>query len=210
MDWRPEPPAPRQRLSREERKRQTRERLLAAAQALFAAKGMEASTVDEIAGAAGFTRGAFYAHFENKEHVMRELITTGFDGDTKAIETFTDPEISGDPAGIYQTYSSRFTENPESLMWALEFQMAALRHPELRDAYNRQRRAIRDRVMETVLAVIGPEAAPDDLRLRSIAEALVTLQIGLSARRLVDAEEVPEEAFRHIFEVLLKGMDAQG
>lgn len=50
----------------------SRERLIDAAIALFAAKGFEATTVGDIEGAAGFTPrgGTMYKHFSSKEELL--------------------------------------------------------------------------------------------------------------------------------------------
>ena len=51
----------------------TRQRLLEAAGRVFAAKGYEGASVSDIAAAAGFTKGAFYASFASKEEVFLEI-----------------------------------------------------------------------------------------------------------------------------------------
>jgi AcrR family transcriptional regulator len=52
----------------------TRRALLDAARKLFTAKGYEASGVDEIAAAAGATRGAVYHHFKGKRELLLALL----------------------------------------------------------------------------------------------------------------------------------------
>jgi AcrR family transcriptional regulator len=47
-------------LTQAQRKEQTRERLLEAARTMFIKKGLVATSVDDIAEAGGYTRGAFY------------------------------------------------------------------------------------------------------------------------------------------------------
>jgi AcrR family transcriptional regulator len=59
---------------REAQKEMTRRRLLATALELFQAKGYAATTVDDIAAAAGTTRVTFYAHFPSRSDLMRTLI----------------------------------------------------------------------------------------------------------------------------------------
>jgi AcrR family transcriptional regulator len=54
----------------------TRELLLSQALELFEAKGFAATTVDDIAAAAGTTRQTFYLHFSSKSQVMQSLIET--------------------------------------------------------------------------------------------------------------------------------------
>ena len=62
--------------TQEERKGETRARLLAAAAAVFAERGVEAASVDAIAEAAGRTSGAIYGHFGSKEGLLLELLET--------------------------------------------------------------------------------------------------------------------------------------
>src|ERR1700690_3170171 len=52
------------------RMERTRAALIASARHLFATKGFEGASLDEIADAAGYTRGAIYRHFANKEDLF--------------------------------------------------------------------------------------------------------------------------------------------
>jgi AcrR family transcriptional regulator len=54
----------------EQRSRATREKLLTAARALFAARGYAAVGTEEIVRAAGVTRGALYHQFRDKEELF--------------------------------------------------------------------------------------------------------------------------------------------
>ncbi len=56
------------------RREQTRERLMAAALTAFASRGVIGASVEEICEAAGFTRGAFYSNFADKEDLVVELL----------------------------------------------------------------------------------------------------------------------------------------
>src|SRR6266545_4652109 len=58
------------RLSRAERRAQTREELLEAAARVFARKGYAGASVDDIAEEAGFTVGALYSNFEGKQDLF--------------------------------------------------------------------------------------------------------------------------------------------
>lgn len=52
----------------------TRSRLLAAAERVFAAKGYTGATLDEVAAAAGLTKGAVYWHFASKADLYMALV----------------------------------------------------------------------------------------------------------------------------------------
>jgi TetR/AcrR family transcriptional regulator, transcriptional repressor of aconitase len=65
---------PRKRLTREESKEVTHMRLIEAAEWLFIRKGFDDASVDEISETAGYSRGAFYSNFEDKEQVFLALM----------------------------------------------------------------------------------------------------------------------------------------
>ncbi|MEN5029470.1 TetR/AcrR family transcriptional regulator [Pseudomonas sp. Ps21-P2] len=58
-----------------DKKAQTRERILAAASTALIARGPIEPSVNEIMGAAGLTVGGFYAHFDSKEALMLEAFS---------------------------------------------------------------------------------------------------------------------------------------
>jgi len=64
----------RKRLTREESKELTRLRLIEAAERLFIRRGFDEASVEEISEAAGYSRGAFYSNFDNKEQVLLAVI----------------------------------------------------------------------------------------------------------------------------------------
>lgn len=59
-----------ERWTRERRLEHTRSLLLDAAEAVFAEKGFAPATLDDIAYAAGYTKGAIYKHFATKEELF--------------------------------------------------------------------------------------------------------------------------------------------
>ena len=65
-------------LTAERRRQQTREYLLQAAAQVFAERGFHAATLDEVAAAAGFTKGAVYSNFKNKEDLFLALLEDAY------------------------------------------------------------------------------------------------------------------------------------
>lgn len=55
-----------------------RRKLLAAARAAFAEVGVDAARIEDVSRAAGYSKGAFYLHFESKEEAFREIVTAFF------------------------------------------------------------------------------------------------------------------------------------
>jgi TetR/AcrR family transcriptional regulator, transcriptional repressor for nem operon len=58
-------------------KASTRQRILEAANRLFAANGYEETSIDEIMQACGLTRGGFYSHFSSKGQLYRDALLHG-------------------------------------------------------------------------------------------------------------------------------------
>lgn len=52
---------------------ETRQRIICAAEKVFSLKGVSNATLDDVANAAGVTRGAIYWHFANKTDLFLEL-----------------------------------------------------------------------------------------------------------------------------------------
>jgi len=97
-----------ERRTQAERRAATRAALIAAGRSLFAARGYEDVSSEQVAAAAGVTRGALYHHFDGKrelfaavfEEVEAELVTrfdlSGLDGD--------------DPLGVLIAASDQFLD----------------------------------------------------------------------------------------------------
>jgi TetR/AcrR family transcriptional regulator, mexJK operon transcriptional repressor len=64
------------RVPQQARSRQKRDALLAAAGRLFAERGYEATTADDIAAAADVSIGTFYSYFRNKRQLLFTLYAT--------------------------------------------------------------------------------------------------------------------------------------
>lgn len=76
------------RLTRAEIKEQTRAAILAAAHASILKRGYQSSSLDQIAEDAGFTKGAIYVHFPNKQMLFLEILGKGLERQVQELEAF--------------------------------------------------------------------------------------------------------------------------
>ncbi|WP_431220881.1 TetR/AcrR family transcriptional regulator [Leifsonia xyli] len=121
------------------RRQRTRARLLDAAFDVFAEHGVRAASVEMIAEAAGFTRGAFYSNFSSKEELFFALMerekTMRLEQLNTGVEQFLTPLVGEQGGGlgdedVLQTITRILELQSDDRRWWLvqaEFQLMALR-----------------------------------------------------------------------------------
>lgn len=97
-------PEPR-RGNRADAKAATRGKLLAAAKEIFLATGYQGATLDAIAAKAGFTKGAVYWHFPNKQALFLALVAESISDNLAQLEGML-VEHRGDPDRLRSTLAS--------------------------------------------------------------------------------------------------------
>jgi len=125
-------PASPTRRTRAESKEHTRAALLRAGGELFADLGYNATTVEAIVDRAGFTRGAFYAHFTDKADLFASLLAETRQQAMARIRELVAAADDSEKVGVLQHwYDGLNTETPWGLAYA-EFWPQAIRDPHLR------------------------------------------------------------------------------
>lgn len=200
------PPSPR-RLTRSEAHAQTHARLLKAAAQVFSLRGFEGASVDEIAEAAGFSRGAFYAHFARKDALFLALLDQCLADEAQALgEIFAREKSLAARLAAASRWTPSVLEN--LLAWRLlvtEFLLYAARHPEIqKELASRylQQHQIAARLLSQVYEEQGrTPPAPIDL----LTEAVLALLHGLEMRRLTIPDAIPEHLPALALSLLLAG-----
>jgi AcrR family transcriptional regulator len=194
----------RKRLSREEKKEQTRDLLLESAQVLFAKHGFEGCSIDQISEYAGFSRGAFYTHFKNKIDIMSALIETGFDTDMENIHKMEGIQNEKEFILAYQEAAKSFYEDKSNLLWMMEFQMSIIRHPELKEQYTSKHRKMREEAKNLLIDILGDQLPLDSEYPELLTDLLLILLPGLGMYKLIYEDEIPEDRFVKAMQVILK------
>jgi len=78
------------RLTRAQHQQRTHDRLLDAGRTVFLERGFLATTVEEIAARAGYTRGAVYKHFGGKEGIWQAVVEARADQLLRGMEAALD------------------------------------------------------------------------------------------------------------------------
>lgn len=152
------------------RRAQTRERLMSAAVGVFAARGITGASVEEICEAAGFTRGAFYSNFADKDALVLALIQADaaqqFDAAERAIAAMKSAAM--DEAGVrtgrdeedlvshaLSAFEILGRTGQEAILVQQDLLLYAAREPALRAPYS----CLLDQHAEQFRAVIGDAMA---------------------------------------------------
>ncbi len=110
---------------------QTRDRILQAAQRLFAAQGFDGTTTRDLAAAASVAEGTLFRHFPNKKAILVEVATQGW------VEILTDllTELSemGSYKAIAQVMRRRMWNMKKNADMMRVCFMEAQFHPDLRE-----------------------------------------------------------------------------
>ncbi|WP_322045068.1 helix-turn-helix domain-containing protein [Paraburkholderia sp. J67] len=198
--------SPSRRLTREASRLRTRADLLAAAKLLFVEKGFGATSLRDIAAQAGYTQGAFYSNFADKEALFIELMQSRASAQLGEVA-----QMLGDPAltqqamlGALDAWSKRIDDEPEWAVLGIEFELQAGRSVALANASRALWSAHRDgfaRCIELVFArldLVPPEAPP------MLAASFMALSHGLALQRPILGEVPAGQAIM----VFLRGLIA--
>lgn len=114
------------------RRRATRDRLVRAALDLFGRSGIDATSVEQLCEAAGFSRGAFYSNFGSKDDVCEAVARLMAEECVEACREILDSASCGVDLGdllsrLFQ--AAAFGEERQRTM--VEMQLRASREPEL-------------------------------------------------------------------------------
>ena len=126
-----------ERLTPERRRELTRTALLDAASDVFARR-FHAASLEEIAEAAGFTRGAIYKNFGNKEDLFLAVIERRIEAQLKRFsDAFQEDGATGamDVDKLAEIWNSILAGDPEWFALDLEFRLYAMRNAEARERW---------------------------------------------------------------------------
>ncbi|GAA1550020.1 TetR/AcrR family transcriptional regulator [Actinomadura kijaniata] len=192
------------RLTRAESQARTRELLLATARRLFLRDGYHATTMEKVAEAAGFSKGAVYSNFSTKDELCHAVIeAVRAEHVQRIFEAFRGEGSGEERLAAFTAWSERTIGDPGWTLLEAEFAIhAARRDPALRDRVARGGRAWSG----ALRLLLEEEARRRDLTLplpaAELADALLGLGIGLGLRRAVDPT-LPATALPSLVRLLL-------
>jgi AcrR family transcriptional regulator len=196
------------RISRPERKAQTRADLLVAAREVFKTRGFHRASLDEIAEEAGYTKGAVYSNFADKDALFLAVLEAHYDS---RLDAFAQILLEGEDLERTWHEVSRFladadTREPRWLPLLSEFIAHAARHDDLRQAYV----DVRARFLAAIARYIDATQERYGIAYLvpsfEIARASSVLIRGWSAERQLEPDAVSPEHFVELHTAFMRGL----
>jgi AcrR family transcriptional regulator len=195
-------------LTPERRRQQTRDYLLRAAAQVLARRGFQGASLDEVAATAGYTKGAVYSNFKNKEDLFLALLEAIQEKEMDQVEAVIEasdvpPEARlPDFVSLFQRQTEDLGENWDVLY--IEFALYAMRNEAAREKLAELDAAAIDRVA-SLIATEGPWQRSKE-HAQTLARMIVALFHGVGLMRALDPGAVDDSFLATTMEFLARGL----
>ena len=175
----------------------TRDKLFEAAARVFEQDGIGGASIEAIAAAAGFTRGAFYSNFKSKDELIIAMLEDHVEQSIRRNMDILAQHNNLDDFIAALKAMDRARQDPLARSPLLHIEMilyvarAEKRRPELAKRLRARRKMIAD-IVEATLKTNGQN---DTLNPAWIASVVLALDDGFRLHRLIDPETAPADSF---------------
>ena len=195
-------------LNRREKQQRTRAALLQAAARLFCERGLDGASVEDVAEAAGYTKGAFYANFPSKEALYLVMLDEKFAAELERLD--------GTLAGTADAYAAADDAASEFIHFAsdsdwprLYFQFAAhaARHEGFRRELAARQREMRARLTQVYERWSRSFDTEPPLPIADVAAMTFFMADGFLVDRLIDPS-YSEALYATMLGTFFRGLEA--
>jgi AcrR family transcriptional regulator len=201
--------AKRKRETRADRQARTRSELIEAAALVFAHRGYNGASVEEIAEEAGYSHGAVYSNFGGKadlflavfEDYMTERV--GELAETQAALP-EDAPLEARARALADQWMDRLARDRESVLLHMEFIAHGDRDPELAKRFGTRSLAMREAVAHYISRYQAEAGVELAMSADELALVLRALGIGLAIESLVSPDTVRHGLYGDFVELLVR------
>ncbi|MGH2956630.1 MAG: TetR/AcrR family transcriptional regulator [Solirubrobacterales bacterium] len=196
-------------LSRKDRQAETRAALLRSASRLFTERGLEGTSIEQIARDAGYTKGAFYANFASKEELFLTMLDDKFAAEIERLEfALAGEREPGEEARSASEDFIRFVwSDPDWPRLFFEFTAYASRHPDFREQLAARNQALRAQIVGVFREWSKDFPADPPLPLEDLATMTFCMANGFIVERLIEPE-LGEELYGTMMTTFFRGLQA--
>lgn len=148
---------------------------------IFAQKGFDGASMQDLARAAGMSAGNFYRYFPSKNAIIGALVQRDLD---RMAEDFARILAAPDPrAAVQQAVRHRLetVEEEEGALWA-EIEAAAARRPEIARMHERMEEEIQRQITRIFARVAGIDLAEAERRHAAEAQLILLMVKGAAVQ----------------------------
>lgn len=183
-----------------------------AAGEVFLRRGFQGASLEEIAEEAGYTRGALYSNFRDKDELFLAVAERHFTQEVAEVErVFAASDTPEDRVRLLQDWHEDHLEHEEE--WTsliLEFWLYAMRNPSVRPRIAAMERRVRDSVTALIERQLRDMGVDSPVPARDLAAIVVALDCGIAGQRFVDRESIGPTVFGSALMLLTVGVATVG
>jgi AcrR family transcriptional regulator len=196
-------------LTRKEKQAKTRSALLRSAAKLICRKGIIEASVDDVATDAGYTKGAFYANFKNKEELFLVMLDEKYAAELERLESaLTGEDAPAEEARHAAVEFIRFAwSDPQWPKLYFEFTAYAARSPEFRQELATRDRRIREQMAEVYRRWAADFPAEPPISFEDLAMMTFCMANGFLMGQLIEPN-LGEELYGTMMATFFRGVAA--
>jgi AcrR family transcriptional regulator len=198
------------RLTRKEKQAHTRSCLMQSAAKVFTRRGLQQASIDEVAEDAGFTKGAFYANFKNKEELFLAMLDERFTQRIEEIEAVIAGEgtTSDKARRAGDDFTRMLAADPEWERMFFEFSAYAARNDEFREELVTRYRTMRDGIEAALRSrheELGIETA---IPFEQVALMICMMGNGFALEKMLEGDAVGDDVYGELLMTFFAGLTA--
>jgi AcrR family transcriptional regulator len=198
------------RLTRKERQAETRRCLMDSAAKLFARRGLQQASIEELADDAGYTKGAFYANFKNKEELFLAMLDERFAERVQQIERVIGGEGTEDQKAVRagDDFAAMLRADPDWQRLFFEFSAYAVRDEDFRQELVTRYRWMQDRIATALRKRKDDLDVPATVAPERVALMTCAMANGFALEKLLEGDAVPDDLYGTMLMIFFAGIRA--
>jgi len=170
---------------------------------VFAESGFANASLDQVAAAAGLTKGAIYSNFESKDDLFFAMMTDQVLNRVETIRTAlaanaADTQGQQTLHDVGRLLTEAITEQRKWQLVFLDFWRRAVGDESVRLQFVVHRRALRDAIADRVSQILQGAPPPDELTVDDVVTVVLALSNGLAIEQYTDPTTVSDDLFGRV------------
>lgn len=176
---------------------------------VFARRGYREAGVDEIAAEAGYSKGAIYWHFSDKEELLQVLLEERVDAPTREMVTLLEsaPPERDMSLEAAREFTRQLAEQREAVLLAREYWSLAIRDSDLRARYAERQTQLRSALTAALEARARHLGTPDlPIPAEDVARIVMSIIGGLTIDELIEPGSVRPQLVSEALALIYTGL----